>query len=70
MQRGRPLQEVKDFLGHKTLAVTLHDAHFAAKNLRKAASALDGILPSGLSTHPAHELATNVVQSKNIEVTA
>src|SRR5206468_11882497 len=50
VQAGRPLQEVKDFLGHKTLAVTLRYAHLAPENLRKAASSLDGVLPSCLST--------------------
>ena len=47
VQAGRPLQEVKDYLGHKTLAVTLRYAHLAPENLRKAAASLDAVLPRG-----------------------
>ena len=70
MQAGRPLQEVKDYLGHKTLAVTLRYAHLAPENLRKAAASLDNVLPSSLSTPKAHEPVTNAVQSKKVEATA
>jgi integrase len=69
VQAGRPLQEVKDFLGHKTLAVTLRYAHLAPENLRKAASSLDAVLPC-LSTPSAHEPVTEPTSHRNIEVTA
>jgi len=70
VQAGRPLQEVKDFLGHKTLAVTLRYAHLAPENLRRAASSLDGVLPSSLSTPKAHEPAVNGPVRRKVEATA
>jgi integrase len=45
VQRGVKLQEVKDLLGHKSLAMTLRYAHLAPENLRAAVSTLDGVLP-------------------------
>jgi hypothetical protein len=45
-QRGASLQEVKDLLGHKTLAMTLRYAHLAPERLRAAVATLDGILVS------------------------
>jgi integrase len=62
VQRGVKLQEVKDLLGHKSLAITLRYAHLAPENLRAAVSVLDGVLPvsapasSPLSTRKAHGL--------------
>jgi integrase len=44
VQRGATLQEVKDLLGHKTLAMTLRYAHLAPERLRAAVATLDGIL--------------------------
>jgi len=70
VQAGRPLQEVKDFLGHKTLAVTLRYAHLAPENLRKAAASLDGVLAPRLSAPRAHEPVTNAVLPKKQEATA
>ena len=70
VQAGRPLQEVKDYLGHKTLAVTLRYAHLAPENLRKAAASLDNILPSSLSTRKAHESVTNAVPPKKVKANA
>ena len=70
VQAGRPLQEVKDDLGHKTLAVTLRYAHLAPENLRKAAASLDNILPSSLSTPKAHEPITNAVPSMKVKANA
>ena len=45
VQRGATLQEVKDLLGHKTLAMTLRYAHLAPERLRAAVATLDGVLP-------------------------
>ena len=44
VQQGRPLKEVQEVLGHKTLTMTLRYAHLAPDNLRAAVSSLDGIL--------------------------
>jgi len=66
VQAGRPLQEVKDFLGHKTLAVTLRYAHLAPENLRKAASSLDSVLPC-LSAPATHEGEMGGIVSRKIE---
>ena len=68
VQAERPLQEVKDFLGHKTLAVTLRYGHLAPENLRIAASSLDRVLPSSLSTPAAHKHVKGTVASRNTEV--
>jgi len=60
VQRGANLQEVKDVLGHSTLAMTLRYAHLAPEHLRKAVSALDGMLHSTTAAHGASESATAV----------
>jgi integrase len=68
VQRGVKLQEVKDLLGHKSLAMTLRYAHLAPENLRAAVSTLDGVLPMSarasspvISTRKAHELVQGTV---------
>ena len=45
VQQGATLQEVKDLLGHSSLAMTLRYAHLAPERLRTAVSRLDGIIP-------------------------
>jgi hypothetical protein len=68
VQRGRPLQEVKDFLGHKSIVMTLRYAHLAPENLRTAASSLDGVLAP--STPAAHEPAPDMVPLVKVKVRA
>jgi integrase len=52
VQRGASLHEVKDLLGHHSLAMVLRYAHLAPENLRSAVSRLDGVLtPSVESQH-------------------
>jgi integrase len=41
VQKGRPLKEVQEALGHKTLIMALRYAHLAPDNLRAAAASLD-----------------------------
>jgi integrase len=45
IQRGASLQEVKDLLGHHSLAMTLRYGHLAPEHLRTAVARLDGALP-------------------------
>src|SRR5262249_30325881 len=65
VQKGRSLQEVKDLLGHKSLAMVLRYAHLSPERLRAAVAVLDDVLPatttSVLSTPAAHELVQGTV---------
>ena len=45
IQRGASLQEVKDLLGHHSLAMTLRYGHLAPEHLRTAVARLDAALP-------------------------
>lgn len=55
-QAGVPLQVIKEYLGHKTLAVTLRYAHLCPDNLAAAAMALDvaQVGPGGPTRPVAH----------------
>jgi integrase len=44
VQKGATLPEVKDLLGHSTLAMVMRYAHLAPEHLRAAVSRLDGVL--------------------------
>jgi integrase len=46
VQGGATLQEVKDLLGHKSLAMTLRYGHLAPEHLRTAVARLDAKLPA------------------------
>ncbi len=46
VQRGATLQEVKDLLGHSSLAMTLRYGHLAPEHLRTAVARLDAALPA------------------------
>jgi integrase len=46
VQRGASLQEVKDLLGHRSLAMTLRYGHLAPEHLRSAVARLDATLPT------------------------
>ena len=51
IRRGANLQEVKDLLGHRSLAMTLRYGHLAPEHLRTAVARLDAALsvPAKLS---------------------
>ena len=55
VQRGATLQEVKDLLGHSSLAMTLRYGHLAPEHLRTAVArldaALDAVNPAQASAH-------------------
>jgi len=46
VQQGASLQEVKDLLGHHSLAMTLRYGHLAPEHLRSAVARLDTTLPA------------------------
>jgi len=46
VQKGRPLKEVQEALGHRTLTMTLRYAHLSADNLRAAVASLEDVIPS------------------------
>jgi integrase len=46
VQRGASLQEVKDLLGHHSLAMALRYGHLAPEHLRIAVARLDEALPA------------------------
>ena len=46
VQRGATLQEVKDLLGHSSLAMVMRYAHLSPEHLRTAVARLDTALPS------------------------
>ncbi len=53
VQRGATLQEVKDLLGHSSLAMVMRYAHLSPEHLRKAVARLEGVLiePSSIEAH-------------------
>ena len=46
VQRGATLQEVKDLLGHSTMAMVMRYAHLSPEHLRSAVARLDTALPA------------------------
>ena len=59
VQRGVTLPELKDLLGHATLAMVMRYAHLAPEHLRSAVSRLDDALaPSRSGENPAEQTET------------
>jgi integrase len=50
VQRGATLQEVKDLLGHSTMAMVMRYAHLSPEHLRNAVARLDTPLPAAKIT--------------------
>jgi site-specific recombinase XerD len=61
VQRGATLQEIKDLLGHHSLAMALRYGHLAPEHLRSAVARLDAALP-------ARDLAQGSAQEATSEV--
>jgi hypothetical protein len=61
VQRGATLQEVKDLLGHSSLAMVIRYAHLSPEHLRKAVGRLDGLLTTPPTAahriNPEHDLS-------------
>ena len=56
IQRGATLPELKDLLGHSSLAMMIRYAHLAPEHLRSAVSRLDDVLvPSRSGENRAEE---------------
>ena len=53
VQGGASLQEVKDLLGHHSLAMVLRYSHLSPEHLRSAVARLDAFLPASHSTQDA-----------------
>ena len=58
MQRGVTLPELKDLLGHATLAMVMRYAHLAPEQLRSAVSRLDDVLVSRSGRNRAEQTET------------
>lgn len=63
VQHGATLQEVKDLLGHSSLAMVMRYAHLSPEHLRRAVGRLDGLLTAlpvfAYETNSAHDLHAN-----------
>jgi integrase len=44
--RGRPMREIQEVLGHKSLSMTLRYSHLSPKHLRSCVESLDGLTPT------------------------
>ena len=65
VQRGATLLEVKDLLGHHSLAMVMRYAHLAPEHLRSAVSRLDGVLQqesAGSGTSRAQEARPETIK--------
>jgi integrase len=66
VQRGRPLKEVQDALGHLSVTMTNRYAHLAPENLRAAVAVLDGVLPA--PTRPAEKITHEITHEPREKV--
>src|SRR5262249_18072729 len=64
--RGRPMKEIQEVLGHKSLAMTLKYSHLSPKHLRTAVESLDGLTPMERLDEMTHKMA----QSRSAEANA
>ena len=65
VQQGATLLEVKDLLGHHSLAMVMRYAHLAPEHLRSAVSRLDSVLSqegTGSGTSRAQEVRSEIIK--------
>jgi integrase len=62
VMRGRPLKEVQELLGHKTITMTMRYAHLAPDRLRDAVAALEDF--STASAHTTTEGALTLASAR------
>ena len=65
VQRGVTLAELKDLLGHATLAMVMRYAHLAPEQLRSAVSRLDDVLVPARSGRNRAEQTETLIPSKS-----
>ena len=65
VQRGVTLPELKDLLGHATLAMVMRYAHLAPEHLRSAVSRLDDVLAPSRSGENRAEQTETLLASKS-----
>jgi len=56
VQRGATLPELKDLLGHATLAMVMRYAHLSPEHLRSAVARLDTVMATGTGRNRAEEM--------------
>ena len=56
VQRGATLTELKDLLGHATLAMVMRYAHLSPEHLRSAVARLDTVMAAGTGRNRAEEM--------------
>lgn len=64
VQRGATLPEVKDLLGHSSLAMVMRYAHLAPEHLRAAVSRLDEVLQGARREQEAEVVVETLISSK------
>jgi integrase len=58
IQRGATLPELKDLLGHSSLAMVMRYAHLSPEHLRSAVSRLEGVLTPAEPAVPEYDLVS------------
>ena len=65
--RGRPWVEIKEVLGHSSIAMTMRYAHLSPAHLRSCVESLDGLTPMMI---PLDQMAHKMAQNRPAEANA